>query len=160
MSTKEVFGKLAFIPGKINHFFICQHCLVTYFGWITHHIGSSLFISTHLWTPQGRRVFSFISVLPELNIKPSIDDKKTDDWVEDWAALFKLAKLKLNLIAYAKREEVVGETVFSKVCHSNISHSTLFFFFFQCGLHPSLAAWWKLCPFLLKGVDLLECMDQ
>lgn len=48
--------------------------------------------------------------------------------MEDWAALFKLAKLKLNLIAYAIGEEVVGETVFSKVGDSNISHSTFCFF--------------------------------
>lgn len=150
-------GKLAFIPGKINHFFLCQHCLVIYFGWITHHIGSSLFISTHLWTPQGKRVFSFISVLPELNLKPSIDDKKIDDWVEDWAAVFKLAKLKLSLIAYAKEKRWWERLHSPKLATaiSPIPHSV-----FQCGLHPSLTVWWSLCLFLLKWVDLLECVDQ
>ena len=118
LSTKEkCLGKLAFIPGKIN-FLSLSAPPCTYHGWITHHIGFSLFISTHLWIPQWKSVISFIFVLSGLNLMLSRDDSKTGDWVEDWAAVFKLAMPKLSLIVCAKRRWWAKSMTIVIVSHS------------------------------------------
>lgn len=120
----------------------------------------SLFIfSTHLWTPQCKRVFSFIFARLGLLSMPSIDDKKKKKKKIKWRTgnSVQTFNAEIQFDCLCQKREMVGKIELSKDGHSYISHPTCSSF--NMTFTPFIMQW-GLCPFPLQGADLCDCLDN